>query len=391
LLIEGRLTGPGAVLVDDSEIVDVIAGARLPSGDHVALSSGVLTPGLVVLQNNGSYGVDFASATEEEWMAVARALPATGVTAFQPTFITAPLDHLQASLRRMRALAPRMAALDDAARVLGVHLEGPFLSRRQAGVHDVEFMHNPTPSAVDAILREADALLTMVTLAPELPGALDAVRQFTAAGVLVSLGHSDGTAADVAAAVDAGARMVTHVFNAQRALAHREPGVAGQALADPRLTVGLIADLLHVAEQVCLITMRAASGRVALVTDAVAAAGMPPGTYELGGQRVEVSAGDRLPRRADGTIAGSALFLDRAVRNLIGLGLDPGAVLDAATRVPADVLGRRDLGRLAPGACADLVWWSEDFRPRRTWIAGRPAYSESSTSTAASALTRAAP
>jgi N-acetylglucosamine-6-phosphate deacetylase len=190
------------------------------------------------------------------------------------------------------------------------------------------------------------------------------------AGVVVSLGHSDATADVVRAAVDAGARKITHVFNAQRGFGHREPGVAGQALADKRLVLGLIADLQHVAAPVCQVVFEIAAERVTLVTDAMAAMGMPPGDYELGGVEVLVAPDDSLPRLEDGTIAGSALTLDKAVRNLVSIGIDPAVVLNAATRVPATLLGRVELGRIASGAAADLVWWSDDYRPLRTWIDG---------------------
>jgi N-acetylglucosamine-6-phosphate deacetylase len=208
-----------------------------------------------------------------------------------------------------------------------------------------------------------------VTLAPERQGGLQAIKRLAGAGVVVSVGHSDARAEQVAAAAAAGARMVTHVFNAQRGLHHREPGVAGQALADPRLVIGLIADLHHVHPAVCWIVMRAARGRVALVTDAVAATGMPPGRYELGGEPLELS-GDSPPLRADGTIAGSMLRLDQAIGNLVGLGIEPVEAVEAATRVPADLLGRSDLGRLEPGTRADLVWLSDAWKALATWIDG---------------------
>jgi N-acetylglucosamine-6-phosphate deacetylase len=210
----------------------------------------------------------------------------------------------------------------------------------------------------------------MVTLAPERTGALAATRRLATAGVVVSLGHSDATAAQTAAAADAGARMVTHLFNAQRALHHREPGLPGLALSDDRFTLGLIADLHHVAAAVVRLVFRAAGERVALVTDATAAAGMPPGRYELGGGPVVVEPDDHVPRLPDGTIAGSSLRLDAAVRHVVSVGVDPATALLSATRVPADLLGRDDLGRLAPGACADLVWWDDDLVPRRTWVGG---------------------
>jgi N-acetylglucosamine-6-phosphate deacetylase len=193
-------------------------------------------------------------------------------------------------------------------------------------------------------------VLRVVTLAPEVEGGLAAIAALAPAGILVSIGHSDATARQVAAAVDAGARMVTHLFNAQRPLHHREPGVAGQALADPRLTCGLIADPSHVSPAVCAVAFAAAPGQIFLVTDASAAAGMPPGRYRIGGQPVEVRPGDDpAPRLADGTLAGSVLRMDQAVANMVAAGAGLPEAVAAATRIPADLLGRPDLGRLVPG------------------------------------------
>ncbi|MDX6221653.1 MAG: N-acetylglucosamine-6-phosphate deacetylase [Frankiales bacterium] len=377
MLVEGQLSGPASLVVEGGTIVDVVEG--MADGDCLRLEHGLLTPGLIDLQINGYYGVDFVDASTDEWVAVASRLPETGVTAFQPTFITAPVERLLVGMRHASAALPTLTATPGAARVLGVHLEGPFLSPRQAGVHDISFMHAATTEDLDALLAPGvvDGI-SMVTLAPELPGALDEIRRQRTHGVVVSIGHSDARGAEVEAAVEAGARMVTHIFNAQRGLGHREPGVAGPALADPRLTVGLIADLHHVAPEICTVVMQAARGRVALVTDAVAAAGMPPGSYELGGQQIRISPGEGLARRTDGTIAGSSLSLDAAIRNLVDVGIAASDVLDAATRVPADVLGRTDLGRLATGAKADLVWWSDDLRPLRVWVGGQVAYDATS-------------
>ena len=205
-------------------------------------------------------------------------------------------------------------------------------------------------------------------------GAIDAIQRVVNAGVRVSLGHTEAVAADVTAAADAGATCVTHIFNAQRPLGHREPGVPGQALADPRFTIGLIADLHHVAAQICTVVLRAASGRVALVTDATAAAGMPPGRYRLADVPVHVHADGEPPRRGDGRLAGSSLTLDAAIRNLVSIGIDLVQAVEAASRVPADALGRSDLGRIAPGA-------------KPTWSGGRPTCGRSAPGCAASRST----
>lgn len=362
--------GPACVAVSDGTIVGVVAGDTYGGvRPDVDLPSGVLAPGLVDIQINGCFGVDFVAAEPAEWAEVSRRLPETGVTAFLPTFITAPVSELVAALRRTAALPADLGG----ARVLGVHVEGPFLAANRHGAHDPSLLRDPVPASIDALIEAAPGLLRMHTLAPERPGGMAAVRRLVDAGVLVSIGHSDATAAQTEEAADAGARLVTHLFNAMRPMHHREPGLIGQALADPRLTCGLIADLHHVAAPVCLLAFAAAPGRIVLVTDAVAAAGMPPGTYDLGGQQVSVDPLG-LPRRADGTIAGSGLRLDAAVANVVAAGVDLRTAVDAATRLPADVMGRPDLGRIAPGATADLVWLGDDLTARATWIGGRLAY-----------------
>jgi len=362
--------GPACVAVSDGLIVDVVAGETYGGvRPDLDFPSGVLIPGLVDLQINGCFGVDFVAADPAGWADVSRRLPETGVTSFLPTFITAPVPDLVAALRRTAALPEDLGG----ARVLGVHVEGPFLAPDRHGAHDPALLRDPTAEAVDALIDAAPGLLRMHTLAPERPGALAAIRRLAEAGVLVSVGHSDATAELTEAAADAGARLVTHLFNAMRPLHHREPGVVGQGLTDPRLTCGLIADLHHVAAQVCLLAFAAAPGRIVLVTDAVAAAGMPPGTYDLGGQQVSVDPLG-LPRRADGTIAGSGLRLDAAIANVVAAGVDLRSAVDAASRLPADILGRPDLGRIEAGATADLVWLGDDLSTRATWLAGRLAY-----------------
>ena len=362
--------GPACVAVSDGVILGVAAGETY--GDvspDVDLPSGVLIPGLVDIQLNGCFGVDFVAADPPGWAEVSARLPETGVTSFLPTFITAPVPELISALRRTAALPADLGG----ARVRGVHVEGPFLAPNRHGAHDPALLRDPTPEAVDALIDAAPGLLRMHTLAPERPGALAAIRRLVEAGVLVSIGHSDATAEQAEAAADAGASLVTHLFNAMRPLHHREPGVVGQGLVDPRLTCGLIADLHHVAAPVCRLAFAAAPGRIVLVTDAVAAAGMPPGTYDLGGQQISVDALG-LPRRSDGTIAGSGLRLDAAIANVVAAGVDLRSAVDAASRLPADILGRPDLGRIEAGATADLVWLGDDLSARASWLAGRLVY-----------------
>ena len=358
----GPLAGP-AVAVLAPGYVDVTGGVICEVGQgppprrpSLALDHGVLVPGLVDLQVNGYFGVSFQDAGAGDWAAVSRRLPETGTTAYLPTLVTAPLPDLTAAARSAAAIIDGLPP--GGARVLGLHLEGPFLAPARRGAHPADAIIPPSPDAVTALMEAAGPALAVVTLAPETPGGLDAVARLAAAGVRVSVGHSDATAAQVSAAAQAGARMVTHLFNAQSPLRHREPGVVGQALTDPRLTAGLIADLRHVSAAACLIAFAAAPGRIFLVTDAVASAGQPPGRHRLGGDPAEMRDAPPLglagpppgapagqdpgpnpelpdavpaPVLADGTLAGSALRLDQAVANMVAIGVPLATAVTAAS------------------------------------------------------------
>ena len=383
---------PGYVLIEDGRITAVEAGdPPRPPDEH--LDRGVLVPGFVDIQVNGYYGVEFDVADQAGWRLVADRLPETGTTAFVPTIITAPLPQLYDSVHAAAGIIPALAESPGApqapgtpagaprapgppgARVLGIHVEGPFINPLRGGAHNKAWMTDPTPEAVSGLLDAAQGHLKILTLAPEREGALAAIGQLVSHNVLVSVGHSDALAHQVAEAAEAGARMVTHLFNGQRPLHHREPGVAGQALADHRLTSGLIADFSHVAAPVAAVAFAAAPGRIALVTDAAACAGMPPGEYVLGGQPIELPPGDGVPPvRPDGTLAGSALRMDVAVSNMVSVGVGLPEAVAAATRIPADLIGRPDLGRIAAGARADLTWLGEGLRAQATWVAGHRAY-----------------
>jgi N-acetylglucosamine-6-phosphate deacetylase len=368
LLLDRGLVAPGWVAIDGSRIAAAGPGEP-PRAAQVVLPAGTLAPGLVDAQVNGGFGVDVAAADADGWRRLVTSLPSTGVTSFVPTLITAPIEELGASLRRLRKHLRAEHDRVPGASPLGIHVEGPFLAGGRHGAHPVEHLRDPDPDAVAYLLDAGGADLLYVTLAPERPGALAAVALLVAAGVRVAVGHSDATAEQVVAAADRGATLVTHLYNAQRPLHHRDPGVVGAALSDPRLTAGLIVDGHHVHDVAVRVAFAAAPGRLMLVTDATAALGMPPGRHALG-DRVTIVSADGPPRLEDGTLAGSALGLDAAVARAVAAGIDPGVALTAATRVPADALQRPDRGRLAPGAIADLVWLDERWRAAATWCAG---------------------
>jgi len=365
-LVDHRVIGPVEIAIENGIIARVRPAPPVvrPTG----VIDGLLTAGMVDLQLNGAVGVDLAGTETDAWRRMAAHQASHGVAAFAPTFITAPLEFLLDALRTT-TLARYALADQPVAQPLRAHLEGPFLSPTQPGAHNPTHLRNPSPAAIDALLDGPDASsLGVVTIAPELPGGLEATRQLTAAGVTVSIGHTDATADEVARAADHGATLVTHLFNAQRRFSHRDPGVVGRALTDERLICGLIADGHHVADDAVRLAFAAAGDRIALVSDAVATAGLPPHPRPLRTQHGTTSA-DEPPRLADGTLAGSGLFLDVAVSNIVALGIAPELALTAATATPAAAVGHPG-GRLEPGLRADLVLWDDDLRVRATWIGG---------------------
>jgi len=348
-LVEGALL-PGDVEIDDGRVTAVGLGGR---------GRGIAVPGFVDLHIHGFGGVDFSTADAAGYRRAGEALLETGVTSFQPSFVTAPEDELVASLREV----PQ----DDVGpRVIGAHLEGPFLSAARLGMHPAAARRDPDRELLERLL--AAGRVTHVTLAPELAGAPELVDLLVARGIVVACGHTDATAAEAHAAFDRGARHVTHLFNAMRPFAHRDPGIAGAALARDDVTVELILDGNHVADDAARVAWRAAAGRVALVTDALEAAGVGDGRWHLGAVEVEVREG--VARRADGVLAGSVLTMPEAIRNLIALGAPLEQAVDAATRIPARAARRDDLGRLAPGAAADIVVLEDDVVVRRVLVGG---------------------
>ncbi|MFJ4219732.1 N-acetylglucosamine-6-phosphate deacetylase [Curtobacterium luteum] len=358
-------TADGWVLVDGDVIRAVGSGPDVPAADEVVdLGDAVLVPGFVDLHGHGGGG---ASYEDESFAAALAVHRAHGTTRSVLSLVANPLDALVTSLDRVR----EVMASDPL--VLGVHLEGPFLSPHNKGAHNAAFLLDPTPDAVDTLLGAGSGVVRQVTIAPELPGALDAIERFVAAGVTVAVGHTVCSYDQASAAFDAGATLLTHAYNAMPGIHHRAPGPIPAAVADDRVTLELILDGVHVHPSVASLLLDAASGRVALVTDAMGAAGAADGAYTLGSLAVTVEDGVALVA-GTATIAGSTLTQDQALRNAVGLAgrALPDAVA-ALTAVPARALGLGDrFGRIAPGYAADLVALTPALEVTRVWGAGRP-------------------
>lgn len=330
-LVGGRIVR-GDVEVTASEVTAVSLAS--PRG------RGFAVPGFVDLQVNGFAGVDFLHTDAEGFGSAGNALAETGVTSYLPTFITALEEELVSALREMPSAT-------DGARILGAHLEGPFLSPERLGAHPAAARRDPAPELLERLLHAGP--VSLMTLAPELPGAHDLIRALLHTGVTVAFGHSDATAEEANAGFDLGVRTVTHLFNAMRPFHHRDPGIAGAALAREDVVVQVILDGIHVAPETAALVWRAARGRLALVTDFTTA---PDG------------------RTAGGVLAGGTAPMIQGVRSLHALGTSFEEAVLAATAIPARIIGEPSVGQLAVGLPADVVVLTDGLEIERVLLAG---------------------
>lgn len=352
------------VLIEDATIAAIgpRANVILPKGarEYDARNQTVV-PGFVDVHIHGAGGHDVMEASPEALQAVTTTVARHGTTSLLATTVTANRD---ATCRSVEGIArfirqPQRAA---AAEILGIHLEGPFLSHTRRGVQPAEWIAPPTLDLLRQLLQSADGFARILTLAPEVPGALDLIAEARKQGLVVAMGHTDATYDQACAAIERGAHHAVHVYNAMRPFSHRETGVLGAVLTSPEVTAELIADGVHV-DPAAMRLLFAAKGvdRVLLVSDATAAAGMPDGTYRLGTFEVIVTGG--VCRNTEGRLAGSTLTLDRGLRNVVALGVPFADAVRMLTLNPARLLGlEKKKGVLAPGADADLVLLDENLQ-----------------------------
>lgn len=356
-----------AVVIQDGKIADLVRDPR--SGDlpeEYRAFSGLLCPGFIDLQINGAFGADVGpdpAAIET----LVRRLPETGVTGFLPTLISSPPERYAEFFAALEA-----GAGGAGARVLGVHLEGPFLAFERNGAHDPANLRPVDLRFLRDLL--SSGKVKLMTLAPELPRAVEAIELLIEEGVVASAGHTEATYEQITRAADAGLGLGTHLYNAMSPLAHRSPGAVGALLDDARITASIITDGVHVHRGALRIAHRIkGTEMLLLVTDAMEAAGMPPGDYELSGRTVRLEDGAvRLP---DGTLAGSALTMNAAIRNAVRFfGVPLAEAVRMASETPAAALNLRSKGSISTGCDADLAILDLDGIVLETIIAGRRVY-----------------
>ena len=364
------------VIVDGDTISEIVADPNSSSHhrDLVAIdcTSRVVAPGFIDLQCNGAVGVDLTSEPGR-LLDVAAALPRFGVTSFLPTVVTAPAGTRTAAIAAMARWAAEPPRRTLAA-PLGLHLEGPLISRHHLGVHPGRFTAEPTALAAEIATWVNSGMVALVTLAPELDGAIGMTEQLSRGGIVVSAGHTAMSPADFAAARAAGVSYVTHLYNAMAPFTHRAPGPIGAVLADAEVVVGLICDGVHADPTAVEMAWRSLGpARLSLVSDASPALGEPYGRFRFG--NLEVVHDETGVRTVDGVLAGSALPLDRAVRNLIAFtGCSLAEALAPVTSTPADLLGLPDRGRIRRGARADLTILDDEAHLYETVIGGETAW-----------------
>lgn len=366
------------LIVEDDRITDISSRPEKEApakSTIVDFGDAILNPGFLDIHIHGGAGLDLMRTAPAELPRLGKFLTAHGVTGYFPTTVAAPLDATCTALGRLADAIEAVPVSSNGdplpARPLGIHLEGPFLSHKRRGVHPPEYLVNPTLEIFDRLWQAARGHVRVITIAPEVPGALEVIAEASRRNVCVSIGHSDAEMPAAQQAVKAGARHATHTFNAMRPLDHRDPGIIGEVLSNDQMTADLIADGIHVSPAVVKIFLQAKGNeRAVLITDAISATGMPDGKYQLGPIQVDVKDGKCT---SGGSLAGSVLTMDRAVRNVTQFSSwSLRDAVRAATLNPARAVGMAgNFGVLARGAHADFTVLSSDGKVLKTIVGGR--------------------
>ena len=371
-----EITNP-LLVIEDGLITEISSrdSHTSPSNATVAdFGDAALSPGFLDIHMHGGAGLDVMRASPAELPRLGRFLVSHGVTGYFATTVAAPLDATCAALERLADAIEQMTKVNGdppEARPLGIHLEGPFLSHKRRGVHPPEYLVEPTIPIFEKLWQAARGHVRMITIAPEIPGAMEVIAEAARRKICVSIGHSDAELPVARAAVQAGASHATHTFNAMRPLDHRSPGIIGEVLSDGTMTADIIVDGIHVSPEVVKLFLQAKGPeRAVLITDAISATGMPDGRYQLGPIQVDVKDGKAT---AGDSLAGSVLTMDRAVRNVTRFSnWTLSQAVRAATLNPAQAVGlSAKFGRLAVGAAANFVVLSSTGEVLKTIVGGR--------------------
>lgn len=370
IVTNGNILNNWVLVIEDDHIYDItreIDNIYIENFDDC-----YVMPGFVDIHIHGAVGYDVMDANPEGIVKIAEFLATHGVTSFLPTTTTLDIDT---TLKAISSVETARNLNKNGAKILDIHLEGPFINPKHKGAQNEKFIIEPTREVLDKLT--SSGLVRLITIAPEISGAIDAIRFLKERGIYVSLGHSDATYEDTIRAIAVGASQVTHLFNGMRPFHHREPGIIGASLSEDALKCQIIADGIHLHFSSIKVVYKAKGySNVILISDSMSATGLADGDYELGGLNVTVKSG--APRLPDGRLAGSTLTLDLAVKNMVTKGLIPLAfVSEMASRVPAESIGETAIGSFSYGKKADVVVLDRYFRVIRTYIDGKVVYESS--------------
>jgi N-acetylglucosamine-6-phosphate deacetylase len=370
---KGEIADAGILIRDgEIEMVGPRAAMELPAGaEEVQASASTAIPGFVDVHIHGAGGRDVMEANQSALSTITGRLAAFGTTSLLATTVTASADETVRAVEGIaKYISGQYQTSDPRAEILGIHFEGPFLSKARRGVHPAQWLQPPSAELLQRFLHAAAGNARILTIAPELLGAMPCIDAARSLGMVVSMGHTDATYEQARAAVAHGAHHATHVYNAMRPFSHRDPGVIGAVLTAPEVSAELIADGIHVDEIAMKVLLQAKGAQgVILISDGISATGMPDGKYMLGGLEVTVSGG--VCRNAEGRLAGSTLTLDRALRNIAKLGIPLADAVRMLTLNPATLLGIEfKKGALRTGADADIVLLNEGLEIERVWARG---------------------
>jgi len=374
---KGEITD-AAIVIRDGEIETVAprSGLTLPGGAHeIQAFDCTAIPGFIDVHIHGAGGRDFMEGNEDALSTVTARVARFGTTSLLATTVTAGADDTCRAVEGMaKYITTQHSASYPRAEILGIHFEGPFLSKERRGAQPAEFLQPPSAEFLQRLLHAAAGNGRILTIAPELLGAMPCIDAARSLGMVVSIGHTDATYEQARAAVAHGAHHATHVYNAMRPFSHRDPGVIGAVLTTPELTAELIADGVHVDEIAMKVLLQAKGpGGVVLISDGISATGMPDGKYMLGDVEVTVNGG--ICRTPEGRLAGSTLTLDRALRNVVNLGVPLASAVQMLTLNPATVLGIEfKKGALRTGADADIVLLNEALEVTQVYARGIPVH-----------------
>lgn len=369
LVLPNSILPSAAVWIQEGKIGKIEEGGGTYNGESCEIIDGSgnwLIPGMIDVHIHGAHGFDMMDGTETSIQEVSRACAATGCTSFLATSVSSDMDSLLNMIRSVK----RVMGQEQGAQIAGIHLEGPYLNPKRKGMQNEKFLRHPDLEEMKAIFQEADGLIRMVTIAPELPGGLELMAYLKEQGVIIAVAHSDATYEEAKVAFAAGASHVTHCFNGMRPIHHRDPGLVVAAFEENHVSLQAIVDQVHLHPAILRMMHRLKGPeKIVLITDALQAMGLGDGNYVFGGHQVTVSEG--VARLSDGTLASSTVTMNEALRHTVDNGLSLVDAVQMASATPANILRLEGKGTIQSGYDADLVLLDQDFQVQWTMINGR--------------------